>query len=189
MMWSMIVIFIDATYTAFLVPVTAGMNISEFDVSRLGISAGCPSLGMSCHGVAPPTAPLCTQGWGAVVNAIGGAFYAADLVISFNVVSWKGDWRKAHRAGPGCLAWQQLECDPVPRSQGFVVVYKMRRALVMSRGKIARFYVLHHRFWVDLVSVVPWTIQMAVLGGASIGDMGVEGFNILRLVRLIRLGA
>lgn len=73
---------------------------------------------------------------------------------------------------------------------GFIVVWNYRRKLVMQGDLIARFYIWHGTFLVDVLSIAPWVaelVDLTALDNNNERAIYVYMFQALRLLRLVRL--
>ncbi len=59
---------------------------------------------------------------------------------------------------------------------GYMASYNVHRKIIMDRRTIARLYVFHGTFWVDLISCGAWFTQARVAVGGSSG-LAVQGFS------------
>jgi len=59
---------------------------------------------------------------------------------------------------------------------------------VYEPKKIVLNYVLHWRFWVDLLAILPFELIYNLISGSKKSSFSFRVFDVMKLIRLLRLG-
>ena len=158
--------------------------------SLAGAPAPPPPVGPAPR--VPVASPLSRpyRAWSTLVYLVDCSYTAflVPVLIGMGVGASDG-WARAVNLAAGAV----FAVDMVASfNVGFVVTWGFRRALVMERARIARYYVLSSpRFLTDAVMVLPWALTIVVhaAGGEEEAESVAGAVSWLRLFRLVRLAA
>ena len=205
--WSLIVLIIDLTYTAFALPVSIGFQArrrlcvyggggggdlmrQRRDARQSGVHSHTPPHTRTN----PPQVPDLEWNWSSSLDLITGAAFAAELALGFHlsfVATSHGQQREASRGG-GCARCRgHSRAFSSPTSTPSTLHHQVTSSLlsagshsslpqVWSGRKVAAYYMRHGSFWQDLVSTGAWLAQV---GCGWVGVGGGEGLGGERLQR------
>jgi len=136
-----------------------------------------------------PLHPLSTLAfaWRILISFVD-ATYSAFLIPIACAFHWNAitfTWYNGLDVTAGAIFWLDIFLS---FNTGFVVIYNLKRVVVMSPAQIAEFYIFRGTFMYDLVSALPIIAEVVVLciPGAG-GQVGLHVLYVLRLARLVRV--
>ena len=163
--WSLIILFIDLTYSAFVLPISIGFQVwlGAWLLRPCCTGIPWPQLSTGCLPALLHTVSqmhdLVGWNWVWIVDLVAGFFFAAELWLGFHV-----SYVQACRA----VMLYCSQCEPVVDRLLTVAsalrgmqIYQAQKREVKEAWHITNFYIRHSSFWQDLITTLIWVMEVS----------------------------